>query len=429
MRELVSGNLEIEEKKLNQGFYFQCLLEEAIIKKLITPEQTERVQYGILELMTKEVERFTNGESSSVVIEQAQELLQSITYIIGLHLKQESTMAVKLELLTKETMSLLFYRGLDEVELLYKRAQRRLKELQNKGGEVLNIAYRDTLYQGLPEFFHAYNMEFGAHQLQGCIDYPLLLPVTEYLGIEMIDRYLHNLSIEERITGRFSMERINHLLLSFDRDAQHLLINICELVLINSLACVLLKKEVMRLALTGDELDELQGILTGLNMEEMECLVERALSELVELLSLSTEEEEYLLSARKEQTQRLWNNCRLATLEHYFIITDSREEEIHEFIDGESMEDERLRELIQELNQLPSIEEKALLLRNKVRSTADLILILEDCFNPEEYLELYRQLGEEELWILRHSLKLEAGRLPMEAYEPREEWQKQLLLL
>ncbi len=429
MNSLTASNLGIEENSLNQEFYFQALLEEAVDKQLLTTMQVERLQYSLIELMAKEVERFTNGESSSVPVEKAQELLQSITYLIGAYLKTVPDIQSKLELLRKETMSVLFYRGLDEVGRMYQEAQLLLKELQENYRKPKSIAYHDTLFQGLPEFFHDYNMEFGAHELPGSIDYPLLIPVGDYLGVEMTTRYLQSLSIEDRMISCFTIDRINLLLHSFDRDAEHLLINICELVIINSFGCILLNKEVEELTISKAEITVLQRRLSCLDRGELASLMTNIFSKLGEELTLSNEENNYLHAAIPELTERLWNNCSLGTLEHFFILTDPSDEGLEEFIDGLPMEDDKLREFIQELNKLNSIDEKAVLIRERVRSMEDLSLVLEDCFYPEEYPGLYRLLGEEELQLLKKSLKLEAGGIPVEAYEPDREWQKQLLLL
>ena len=429
MKSLTASNLGIEESALSQGFYFQALLEEAVAKKQLTSEQIERLQYSLIELMAKEVERFTNDESSSVPIEIAQELLQSVTYLIGIHLKTVPDIQTKLELLKKETMSVLFYRGLDEGSRVYKEAQLLLKELQKNYRKLESIAYHDTLFQGIPEFFHAYNMEFGAHELPGSIDYPLLIPVGGYFGVEMIARYLQRLSIEDRIISCFMKDRINLLLHSFDREAEHLLINICELVIINSFGCILLNKTVKELNISNTEIAELQKRLCGLDKVAVAGLMTEVLSELEEELTLSIEEKSYLQAALTEITERFWNNCKYGTLEHFFIPTIPRDEEIEEVIDGLPMEDDKLRELIQEINNLHSIDEKAALIRERVRSMADLTLILEDCFYPEEYLSLYRLFDKEEVKLLKRSIQLEAGSIPMEAYEPDREWQKQLLLL
>jgi hypothetical protein len=429
MNSLTLSNLGIEESTLNQGFYFQSLLEEAIKKQLLTTEMMEKLQYSLMELMAKEVERYTNGESSSIMVEKAQELLQSITYLIGVYLKTIPDIQTKLELLKKETMSVLFFRGLDEVGRMYKEAKLLLKELQDNDRKPKSIAYHDTLFQGLPVFFHDYNMEFGAHELPGSIDYPLLIPISDYLGIEMTARYLQRMNLEDRIIRCFTMDRINWLLHLFDREAEHLLINLCELVINNSFGCILLNKEVSELAISKTEIALLQKRLSGLDKEAVKSLTTEVLTKLSEELSLSKEVRSYLQEAHTDLSERLWNNCRLNRLENFFIPMDLDDEGIEEFIDGTPMEDERLREIIQEINNLSSIEDKAVLIRQKVRSMADLILILEDCFYPEEYQRLYSQLGKEELRLLKKSLQLEAGSIPVEEYVPDREWQRQLFLL
>ncbi len=426
MNTLTASNLGIEESTLDRGFYFQALLEEAIAKRLLTTDQVERLQFSLLELMAKEVDRFTNGESSSIPIERAQELLQSVVYLIGTYLKTVPDIQNKLELLKQERMSVLFYRGLDEVDRIYKEAQMLLKDLQKNYRKPESIAYYDTLFHGFPDFFHDYNMEFGAHEFPGSIDYPLLVPVEGYLGVELVAKYLWSLSIEERILSCFSMERINLLLHSFDHEAEHLLINICELVMINSIGCILLHKEVENLSISRVDIAELQDRLSNQDKEEVEDLMTKAFEQLGRELALSEEEKGYLQGAFPELAHRLWNSCRLGTLERFFILTEPSSEEVEEFIDGLPMEDDKLRDLIQEINNLSSVVDKAALIREKVRSMADLILILEECFYAEEYSRVYQLLGEEELKLLKKSLQLEAGNIPVELYDPDKEWQKYL---
>lgn len=429
----------INESILDRGHYFQSLLQAAAEQNLLSGQQIQALQYGLIDLMAKEVERYTNSESSSVPVEKAQELLQSITYQIGAYLKTVPDMQQKLELLKQEKPETLFYRGMEQITIYQEEAMRLLTRLQEKGSRPDSIAYRDTLYHGLPEFFHDYNIEYGAHEIPGTVDYPLLNAVTGDLGVEYIHEYLKRLTLEDGILSRFSDQRLRLLMNSYDREAQHLLINLCELAVINAIGCELLGREPAKLLLSGGELEELQKILSGRgnaadgttpmkDREEIQAILRESLERIGEALKLEEEQVGYLQRAVPELALRLKYHLDTASLGSFFIRTDKEREPEEELVTGEAMEDEKLRELLEEIKERKGLEDKVSLIRDKVRSIADLTEILQECFYPEEYPGVYQLLGHHEVELLKKSLLSEMGEFGMEAYEPRQEWQRQLLL-
>lgn len=418
----------INELKLSQGYYFQSLLQEAVDKQVLSEKQVEQIQFGVLELMTKEVDRYTNGESSSVPVEKAQEILQSIAYLIGAYLKTVPDMRLKLELLTKETMTVLFFRGLDVVAKMRTDSIANLNKLCHNDRKLRSIAYHDTIFTGLKEALHDYNMEFGAYETGGSIDYPLMIDPEEYLGMEYIYRYIKRISLEDTILRKFKVQKIHLILHYFDVEAEQLLLNLCELTVINALGCELLHKDCRELAISHKELGELKNILTGKNKDEIGQLLNATARLLCEELELLDEPADYLMSAIPEFAVRLSNNYVQNTLERFFIITEGEIEEPEELYEGRTMEDEELRDLIQEIGDLDTLEDKITLIRERVRSILDLIELLEECFYPDEYLRVYQLLGDEEVRILKKSLLLEAGHITLEDYEPSKDWQRQLLL-
>lgn len=430
----------INEAVLDRGYYFQSLLQAAAEQKLFTEQQMQTLQYGLIGLMAKEVERYTNGESSSVPVEKAQELLQSITYQIGVYLKTIPDLQQKLELLKTEKPEIMFYRGMELVTRYREEALQLLTRLQENDRRLASIAYQDTVYHGIPEFFHDYNIEYGAHEIPGTIDYPLMNTVPDYLGVEFVYEYLKHLTIEDRILNRFSSRTLQLLVDRYDREAEHLLINLCELAIINAIGCELLGKELSELLLSKAEVGEImerlsdQGIAskgnkntTG-NREEIQSLLQRTMGKIGEVLLLEEEQVNYLQHVVPELTSRLKYHLDTASLESFFIRTDREREPEEELFTGEPMEDEKLRQLIEEIGELEGLENKILLIQERVRSIADLIELLEECFFPEEYPGVYQLLGYHEVTLLKKSLLAEAGSISIEDYEPRREWQRQLLL-
>jgi hypothetical protein len=430
----------IDEAILDRGYYLQSLLQAAAEQKLFTEQQIQTLQYGLIGLMAKEVERYTNGESSSVPVEKAQELLQSITYQIGVYLKTIPDMQQKLELLKTEKPEVMFYRGMELVTGYREKALQLLTRLQENDRRLASIAYQDTVYHGIPEFFHDYNIEYGAHEMPGAIDYPLMNSVPDYLGVEFVYEYLKRLTTEDRILDRFSSRTLQLLVDRYDREAEHLLINLCELAMINALGCELLGKELSELLLSKAEVGEIMEKLSGQGIsskgskntegdrERIQSLLQRAMGRIGEVLLLEEEQVSYLQHSVPELASRLKYHLDTASLESFFIRTDREREPEEELYTGEPMEDEKLRELIMEIGEVEGLENKVLLIQEQVRSIADLIELLEECFFSEEYPGVYQLLGYHEVTLLKKSLMAEAGSISIEDYEPRREWQRQLLL-
>jgi len=417
----------INENTLDTGFYFQSLFHETCRLHLLADTQIERIQLEMVDLMAKEVARLTNDESSSVAVEKAQELLQSITYNIGVYLKTISDMDVKIDLLKKEKMSVLFFDGMQTLSNKKEQANIVLKNLQKNSFKVDNYAYQDTIFTGIPEFMHDYNIEFEAHDLPGCIDYPLAQTITGLLGLEYIEEYLHCFTLEHNFLSRFSKDKVNLLLQGFDRESEHILVNIFELVLINALGCQLLGLDIVNLNIQKNDRVWLQKNFEKLSQEEIVNKLNAAFANISVEFFLEPETVAYTKSLLPSIATRLNYNLQTGTLEKLFI-SFSEELPVEEFFeDGVMMDDEELRDLIEQIEECGSITDKIAIIHQNVRSLSDLTVLLEECFYEDEYLEVYASLGEEEIEILLRSVKEEAGPENLPEYETEKEWQQKLI--
>jgi hypothetical protein len=426
MNQLEKNNM-INENSLDPGFYFQSLLQEVCNKHLLSDHQIERIQLEVVELMAKEVERYTNDESSSLLLEKAQELLQSITYSIGVYLKEISDIDYKINLLMSEKIMILFYRGMDSVAAIKSKSWSLLQDLQKNRLKLNNYAYEDTIITGVPEFFHDYNIEFGAHELRGSIDYQLSNAVEGLLGVEYILEYLNRFTLENKFLKHFPEETVNILLLGFDKEAEHMLINIFELVLTNALGCELLGQNIVTLGIHESDLLWLQNNLEKLSYEKLQEKMKNAFDNVVTQLELEPEVIPYANAAISEITKRLMNNLKMHTLGRIFVSFAHKEIEAEIFEDGIPMEDEQLRELIDRIRDGNDITHKVAMIKETVHSIADLMELLEECFYEDEYLEVFHLLSETERSILKMNIQMDAGIEGLEDFEPEKEWQKILI--
>jgi hypothetical protein len=107
----------VDRDSLSESQLFSSLLEEAFQKKGITQKEMESIQLQLVSLLSEQTNRFTGGESSSVTIEIAERLLQSISYTIGLYLKSLPDTDQSLFEIRTKPLSELFLDGRNLVRL------------------------------------------------------------------------------------------------------------------------------------------------------------------------------------------------------------------------------------------------------------------------------------------------------------------------
>ena len=151
-------------------------------------------------LLAKRTERYTMGDSTSVPLETAQELLASICFT--LQFEMEVSRLSSRDLLGKE-LNIVFKNGqahlvekVKEVNGLWERMHALTEERGNPGIiEMLNY---------IRIFLKKYDLYFFAHQTPWDMGLPLLWPAAEQLkGISYVEMYLkeiHNFILAE---GKF----------------------------------------------------------------------------------------------------------------------------------------------------------------------------------------------------------------------------------
>ena len=414
----------IDKNLLNQGEYFQSLFLQMCNKKMLTQVQIERIQLELIDLLGKEVDRYTGGESSSIPVEKAQEILHSITYSIGLYLKSIKNMDEVSNVLTSDKIKSLFLKGMDAVSQLKDKAEALLNDLMKNKLIIDNFAYQDTITYGLPKFFQEYQIEFGSFDVPGSIDYPLLETITDLQGVEFQYEYLSRLTIENDFLRCFSEQKIALLLKNFNKDSVHMLINIFELVLTNALGCELTGREIIMLDIPVEERNWLNNRLKGKNKEEIAELLRISLDRIGKELQLSGVITAYAGKAISELARRIVHNLETDTLEEIFIAFEDEVQLEESFEDGIAMEDEALRELIKELGELHSVSDKLIRIRETVRNLSDLIEILQECFYSNEYEEVFNLISDTDKALLKYRIREEAGPEWSLDYKPEKEWQE-----
>ncbi len=107
---------EIYRFNLSEEFYVQSLLEIAVQKNILTLEELEIIQVQCIQLLNSQIEKYNNGQSSSVRIEVAEGIMKSILYTIGIQLKTFPTPKDAVNMLKTTTIEKLYQLGRKRID-------------------------------------------------------------------------------------------------------------------------------------------------------------------------------------------------------------------------------------------------------------------------------------------------------------------------
>ncbi len=256
------------------------------------------------------------------------------------------------------------------------RGKNLLEEVRKSSPNIENISYKDTINE-IDKFFSKYDYRFFAHKIDCSIDYQLSNAISEKLqGIEYINEYLKALLIENEFCICFDKDNIIYILNSYCDDYKELLINIFEPILTNAIGLDIL------------------GIVDN-------------------------EKIEYIQKTAVNIYPRIEVGLSTGNIDNIFLSFKYEDElKESEFIDNDTMDNERLRNLINEINDCRFISDKIAMVKEEVNSLSDLVEVLNLCFWEDEALELFKTLSKEEIYIIKHYLDNK-----YEAYSSDSQWE------
>ncbi|QAA32118.1 DUF6179 domain-containing protein [Clostridium manihotivorum] len=413
---------------VSKEHYFQSMLQLLYSNKLLSTKQLEKVQFQLIELLEETVSYYTRYESSSVRVEVAEQIMLSICFTIGLYLKQQSTMKDNIALIKNAGVKQLFKEGekilRDKVEL----CKSLLNNIYETRLNTETYAYTDTIDYGIPLFFKEYDTRFASHDMPGSIDYQLAIDVRNLTGVECLEEYLNRLRVENKFCAFFNGEDIEALLKGFKKDYIHMLINIFQLVLTNSLGCVLVGKAAVLLDLNEGDRVYISSRMEGLSSEQIEKLIFSAGAKLCDELSIIDEELiKYIREVSKEIIIQLENALEIDKLEKVFITLKRSEDNIFKYEDGEVLTNSEFRKITEEIRACKNPEEKITIIREGLHSLKDLIDTLgADCIFEDEFIEIFKSLNEFEMALLIKSTSTSKAFDNEYGSESEKEWQRKL---
>lgn len=174
--------------------------------------------------------------------------------------------------------------------------------------------YYETLTRSMGEFFINYDMRFNPQDHLLSLDYPLMVSDKTLRGIKQIDHYSRGITIENQFLAFFDSSYVRKVVRNVSLgNTSDYFGNICEIVLLDTVASIWINRRIGTSALTKESVVELEIEMRDLTIDIIE---DRVVSIIKLLLSKMQMEDDmaYFLSKSSEFSARLYRSSRNGSL-------------------------------------------------------------------------------------------------------------------
>ena len=269
----------------------------------LTGEEALACQARLWQLLARQAERYTMGESTSVCQETAQALMTSLRISLEAYFREQGL--PPRALLTEDPEQLLraaeetARRQVRRTRLLYSRACRCVLQEES-------LSLRETL-DSIGGFFRAYDPRFFAGEVPCDIDYQLSCPVDEsLLGVWYLRAWLEQLVTEDALLRRFDPAAVRRLLAAVCPEGhRELLVNLYEPVAAAALGLTLTEGPLGSLNQTQAGWARLMALLETPDPEKRRRTLEQAGERLAVRLELGQQGTACLLACARGLLPRI----------------------------------------------------------------------------------------------------------------------------
>ena len=310
------GYIKINKKNIKYSRFTASLIEEAHKTGIFSEDDMERIQFEMAEVLNECINIYTHGESTSIMTETANSLVNSVLFAIDAYLITLGDLNEAVKLIQTETFKNLYHLGMKQLKRIVYEVTSLLVKVKRTRINTPNKIYNDVIDNKVMRYLKSYNIATGAH-IGGKFDYKLAIPCTKLNGIYYVKRYLMNLYAENLFCRGFDTFEINRMyktlcdMHNFPYDKAD--VNIYEYVFLNALFTGYLMKEQGSLHITHEDCEKIQKLFTGLNNNEQTEILK---STAIRINNGNPEYNEKILSAEIPQ---ILNSIKHKTLKNYLV--------------------------------------------------------------------------------------------------------------
>lgn len=243
-------------------------------------------------------EKYTSKESTSVSYSTARQLMGAVIYCIREFEVTEGLETTALNLGGRQMAKDAYEKGYELVIEKVNQTKKMYDTMQQSFQAYGNLNYFDTAVKGIEGFLKCYDARYNPQNNIITMDYPVLMRLDQMCGVDLINRYLNCIRLEQLFLSQLPESFIRSALERYHCDYEDLFINICSIVLHNVLCCMIAEKKMIEMKISEMKFTEkeyaeikkfaLQGTvqeLKGRLLKLTEVLVEKGYYNSRELLS------------------------------------------------------------------------------------------------------------------------------------------------
>ncbi len=266
----------------NNSEYTVSLLKEALRVGIIDEVKENTLKAKIFDGLAIVIDEYTEGKSTSVANDKANELLSSLLYNIDAYLISLKNHEKALAEIEEKTVKYLYDAGgvaikrvvADCSALLFTNKKNRLPD----GSDIYNRA----LDEDIRAFTKAYNIRFGAHRNPVIPRYKTAL-TAKGSGIVRIKKYLTNLLAENLFCRCYDSEEVRTVIAFEVLRAEDMESNVGNLyipLLRCAIVCQFLMPGIPHVLLSEDDVKNAEALLDEYTPEEMQKVLTAAFARL-----------------------------------------------------------------------------------------------------------------------------------------------------
>ena len=394
----------IDKSKLQTDNYFSSLVKQAYDCGLIFDSDIERIRTELFLLLGDICKTIAEKGSSSIRVDTAEEISESIMYSISVRLKKCPSPESSVNLLQSEKIKVLFEEGQKELSDMLIKMKIKWTILKGKLFETKSFCFNEIPKETMKRFFAGYDYKLSAQKDVVLFGYPVYNESEKLSGAELISQKLESFILENEFLNNFNPQSVHSLLCLIDRiygenekgEGSFYLetpINIYIYVLACALGLVMCKKEPHELKLEKEDYDFIESRLVQKNYKSVLVILRDALDKLIAQLMVGEKTAAYLELSIRQLADEIALSYGM-NLKSIFLCSNNKAENEGFIIEGEpKLSDSKFRFVLEQIRSLGSIEKIAQVIGENVKNEEDFEeLVISACLNKNEIALCLRKL-------------------------------------
>lgn len=227
----------------------------------------------LVPIVGKLAQKYTVHESTSITYEKAEQLMEAVLYCIHELKEINGNLLVLNEKIPAQRA---YETGAAYVKEKTEKALNLYNRIMPEFYHYENQCLYDTFVKGIPEFFKWYDVRFEPQNTILNLDYPVLIDISEYTGIDKIFEVIKSIGLEQKFLKWFPGGYVTNILSKSNGNWKESMDNICETVFTYVIGHILAGRSLAEFELEKVDYSYMQELFMQVALEDIKKHLEIA---------------------------------------------------------------------------------------------------------------------------------------------------------